>query len=346
MKLPEEENSGDEEAPSVDHKNVMGCSRKRLLCGDHPKSNGQDADLYKAGDTTQVTVAGPEPIQQQNDSTHALIDNTAKREQVIDRQGNEVFHPDEGWKKMELSLKMIKVYKEHCRRNGKGGLYDAFINEIEGDKLLLHKYVDSLEQYWEPRVQYMEKNPQIRGTLEWCELLRVGNQVRILIEPLKIAWCFHKKRRSNYSRPNWLRLLEKWQKNGRKRNPQPRAGLSNAKRQKIHIPLREDSCFWVRVEKVRKLLSSGGPSDDSERKELLEVDDFVMGLIDNSAVSADIFLENSTYMQWWRESEAIWEKQMMEHPRHGGLVKFMKNDPRKNYLNGVNSDENLPDTSD
>lgn len=337
MKLPEEEISGDKEVPFVDHKNDMGCSKK-LICSDSLKPN---ADFHKAGDATQVKVAGPEPIQQ-NDGTNALIDDTAKCEQVINRQGDEAFQPDEGWKKMKLDLEKIDVFKEACRRNGKGGLYDAFINATERRKLLLHKYVNLLEQYWEPRVKYMEKNPQIQGTPEWLELLHVGNRVRMVIEPLKIASCFRKKGRNDYSRPEYLQLLEEWEKNGRKGNLRPPDGPSNSKRQKIQSP-QEDSCFWVHVEKARKLLSSGGPSDDSERNELVKVDNYVVGLIDNSAVSADIFLENSTFMQWWRESEAIWEKQMMKCPRHGGLVNFMKNDPRRNYLNGVNSDKKCPD---
>lgn len=320
MKLLEEENFGKRE----DYKNVTECQHKELICGDSPWSNGQEADL--TGVTTQVTEVSLEPIQQ-NEGNDALIDDTAP-EQVINGQGDEAIHPVKGWDEMKQTMHTIEQYSERCRLNGRAGYYDGFKDVIDDKKFLLDKYKEFLKQYWEQMVEYMEKNPRLRGTPEWCAWLSAGNQFRLLIEPLEIAWCCHRECRDDYlnqRRPKCFELLERWQKDSQEGNPQPRASPSN---------LTEDSCFWAHVEdacRSCRLLICGGLSVDSERERLRKFEDYVMKLIDNKAVSTDIFLEGSTFMTWWAEYDEILDNETIGHSYESPLAGFMRNEPRCNY---------------
>jgi hypothetical protein len=76
--------------------------------------------------------------------------------------------------------------------------------------------------------------------------------------------------------------------------------------------LNEDSCFWAHVEDaiiLCDLLKNEGSVTDAEKathkEELIKFEDYVWGVIDNFAVSPDIFLEKSSFMQWWKKYKGI-----------------------------------------
>lgn len=313
LKQPEEENFGKQE----DYKNVAECQQKELICGESPRSNVQEADL--TGVTAQDPEVSLEAIQEQNEGNDALIEDTAKPEQVA-------FHPKKGWAEMRGALDKIELYsREH---NQKRGYYDGSKVAIESGRYLLDRTKEDLKQYWEQMLKFVDDNPQTRGSPEWCDWLHEGTRFLMLVEPLEIAWCSCEERPNEYlnqRRPECFKRLQKLLKDCQEGNPQPRASPPN---------LTKDSCFWAHVESALiscRLLIGRAPSVDSERERLRNFEDYVVKLIDDKAVSTDIFLEGSTFMTWWAEYDEILDKQMMGHSYESPLARFMRNQPRYNY---------------
>lgn len=72
-----------------------------------------------------------------------------------------------------------------------------------------------------------------------------------------------------------------------------------------------DSCFWAHVEEalisckqLRDVKSSVIEKEDATRK-LIEFENYVYGLLIEYAVSPEIFLSESSYMEWWNEYKEI-----------------------------------------
>ncbi|KAK3435810.1 hypothetical protein EUGRSUZ_C00536 [Eucalyptus grandis] len=333
MELPEEEYPRDQEVPFVHEENANECEKKESISGDCHRSNGQEPDSCEAGDAPKVAGADSESTELRKEGTHALIDNIAKREQVVNRQGDEAFHPDKGWDAMKQELDRVEQFGQSSEDSS---LYDRAKNALDRGKYALDMKKEILIEYWEQVVTYMENNSKKRSSQDWHKWLDEGTRFQRIVEQLEIASCCYKGRRYDYlhrRRRKCFRQLEQWQK---EENPRPPAGPSNFKRRKIESRPTGDSCFWFHVENALRLcglLIHEGPSVDSEREELRKFEKYVMDLINKTAVSADVFLENSTFMLWWMKYEKILAKQMMGHPHRSPLVSFMRNEPRENYVN-------------
>ncbi|KAI6705813.1 hypothetical protein NL676_008775 [Syzygium grande] len=294
----------------VDYKDVIGWLEQRSTHCDHSRLCGQEEDLYKAGVTAQVTAVGLKPIQQQTMGTDALIEDIVKHERGVLRQRKESFDPANELKEMKVYLAYLEWYMMVCKANGQGpGYYDSFKNAGERRDGGVDSYKTHLMDYWERVVKQAEKRPQLSGTQ-----LRAAEALALFGDKLP-----EDSRTAGHSRE------------------EGRADPSNSKSENIESRLTEDSCFWARVEEAIRLcisLDSGESPNKFERRKLIKFEEYVMGLINNCAVSLDIFLEKSSYMQWWREYEKIVEKRMMghSHESRSQLVRFMRNDPRKKYI--------------
>ncbi|KAI6705809.1 hypothetical protein NL676_008771 [Syzygium grande] len=299
----------------VDYKDVIGWLEQRSTHCDHSRLCGQEEDLYKAGVTAQVTAVGLKPIQQTM-GTDALIEDIVKHERGVLRQRKESFDPAKELKEMKVYLAYLEWYMMVCKANGQGpGYYDSFKNAGERRDGGVDSYKTHLMDYWERVVKQAEKRPQLSGTQlrlrkRW---LFAGTNYRRIVEPLAIAEYYKRGRKDyiNRGRSKHYILLEQWLK-----QEEGRADPSNSKSENIESRLTEDSCFWARVEEAIRLcisLDSGESPNKFERRKLIKFEEYVMGLINNCAVSLDIFLEKSSYMQWWREYEKIVEKRMMGH---------------------------------
>ncbi|KAF7848996.1 hypothetical protein BT93_L1363 [Corymbia citriodora subsp. variegata] len=336
--LPSNIGVGNKESRRVNYMDVIRCLEQRFTCGDHSRLNGQEEDLYKAGVTTQITAVGLEPIQQ-NKGTDALINDLVKHEQGIIRQRKKSFHPAKELNEMKVYLAYLEWYMNVCKSNGQGpGYYDSFKNARERRDSRVDKYKTILTDYWERVVKDAEKKPQLPGTPLRNRWLFAGTNYRRIVEPLDIA-DYYKRGRKDYlqrGRSKHCKLLEEWLEDHQSKTSQEQAGQSNSKSKNIELSVTEDSCFWARVEeaiRLCRLLASGESLNKSGRKKLIKFEGYVMGLINNYAVSLDIFLDESSYMQWWREYEKILEQGMMGHSHNSRseLVRFMGN-PRKNYI--------------
>ncbi|KAF8016639.1 hypothetical protein BT93_H1996 [Corymbia citriodora subsp. variegata] len=353
--LPSNIGIGNKESRRVNYMDVIRCLEQRFTCGDHSRLNGQEEDLYKAGVTTQITAVGLQfrnplaeillilsysgVILQQNKGTDALINDLVKHEQGIIRQRKKSFHPAKELNEMKVYLAYLEWYMNVCKANGQGpGYYDSFKNAQERRDSRVDKYKTILTDYWERVVKDAEKKPQLPGTPLRNRWLFAGTNYRRIVEPLDIA-DYYKRGRKDYlqrGRSKHCKLLEEWLEDHQSKTSQKQAGQSNSKSKNIELSVTEDSCFWARVEeaiRLCRLLASGESLNKSGRKKLIKFEGYVMGLINNYAVSLDIFLDGSSYMQWWREYEKILEQGMMGHSHNSRseLVRFMGN-PRKNYI--------------
>ncbi|XP_042491005.1 senescence-associated carboxylesterase 101-like [Macadamia integrifolia] len=91
------------------------------------------------------------------------------------------------------------------------------------------------------------------------------------------------------------------------------------------VTLTEDSCFWAHVEDamISIQLLKNGKEADCEPEESLDVKEFesyVMGLIENLKVSPEIFLQESSFMCWWRE----YYKTPIKDGNSSPLIDYMK----------------------
>ncbi|XP_056176846.1 senescence-associated carboxylesterase 101-like [Syzygium oleosum] len=344
---------GNRESQSVDYKNVIGCLEQRLIHYDCSRLNGQEADSYKAG-----VLVGLKSIQQQNEVSDALIEDIVKHERGVIRRQREAFDPAKKLDEMKVYLAFLEWYMKVCKANGQGpGYYDSFKNARERRDNGVDKYKTILTDYWERVVTEADKKPQVWGTPLRNRWLFGGTNYRRIVEPLDIAEYYKRGRKDylNRGRSEHYKLLQKWLEDHPKEKSKEQAGPSNSKLKNIESSVTEDSCFWAHVEEAIRscrLLESGGSSNSSERAKLIEFEKYVMGLIKECKVSPDIFLEKSSYMQWWREYVEILKRPMMGDSQNSPLVAFMGDEPYKNYAKGSprmfqegHSNVNPPDSS-
>lgn len=108
------------------------------------------------------------------------------------------------------------------------------------------------------------------------------------------------------------RREEEEKKKQEEEKQKPEASSRNAKRQMVSASLTEDSCFWARVEEAIiscNLLKNGGSISAADKEahmnKLKVFDVYVWDALKNYAVSPEIFLGKSSFMQWWKDYEGI-----------------------------------------
>ncbi|KAF8028823.1 hypothetical protein BT93_E1474 [Corymbia citriodora subsp. variegata] len=320
-----------QKSQNFDYKNDLERVEKKLLERD-----------YEAGITIQVAAAG-----RQDDSIYALIKSITKHERdIIKPQGDE-FDPAQELNESKVYLALMEWYMKKCRANGEGlGYYDSFKNARERRDNGVDKYKTYLTNYWENVVDDARKKPPTWGAPLRPHLLFAGTNYRRIVEPLDIAE-YYRRGRKDYKkrgRSNHYELLEQWLKEYQEKNPQALAGHPKSKEEK----LTEDSCFWAQVEEAVRSCRRLDRDKAGEEAKLKQFEEYVLKLIHEGTLSPNVFLEKSSYMQWWREYEEILKEveggSVSDPP---GLVGYMKKALYRNYGKEPPSDsnENPPDTT-
>ena len=227
---------------------------------------------------------------------------------------------------MKVFMAYLEQYKKVSKEN-RIGYYDRYkIKNLIGmttTDMDLVKYKKSLTSYWEEMVDQVQKRPQTIGHTLCTRSLFGGTNYRRMIEPLDIA-VYYKKGKRDYikqGRPEHYIKLEQWLNETTK----PAGVPNDSMKQNVASILTEDSCFWAHVEEALiscKLLTGTGSSEmekQSSRDSLFEFENYVYGLMKNYAVSPEIFLQGSSFMQWWRDYEKI-----MGTSYSSDLTKLMK----------------------
>ncbi|XP_030473094.2 senescence-associated carboxylesterase 101-like [Syzygium oleosum] len=328
--------AGKQEARTSDYKDFIELLEKIPFKRNVSSFLGHEADSYKAGITAQVTAVGLWPSQQQDEGTSALIENIGVHERIVTKRLREELDIAE-LDEMKVYLAFFERYVGKCRANGEGpGYYDSFKNARERRDNGVDKYKTYPMVYWEKVVEDAEKHPQLPRAPLRNRWLFAGNNYRRIVELLDIAEYYRRGRKDYLTRgrSDHYKLLQKWLED-RPKKEEKKDGPTKPKGENVM----DDSCLWAHVEEaIRSCRRLDRAS--SEQEKLTKFEEYVMDLIKKHKVSSDIFLEKSSYMQWWKEYQ---DKVSHQSP----LVNYMKN---RHYINSgegspTDSNENPSDTS-
>ncbi|XP_030469929.2 senescence-associated carboxylesterase 101-like isoform X2 [Syzygium oleosum] len=325
-----------ESAQAFHYKSIINCLERQSICKNHSAFSAYDTDSFKAGITVQVAAIGL--MQNQNMDIDALLREIVQLEKDVLEQKNQVFDPAKSLNDMKVCLANLEWYKKKCENDGQGsGYYDSFKYKMNRRDYTAVQFVKSLTIYWERVVKDAEERPQREGAPLRTRWLFGGTNYRRMVEPLQIAEYYKWGKRGYISqgRSKHFKLLEQWLDEHLKQSAKSVPNKSKMKKNMVSVT--DDSCFWAHVEEARiscRLLKSGG-LNSAEIENLVRFEEHVMGLLKNYAVSPDIFLDSSSYMQWWREYEDMLGKQMMGASHNSDLARFMKDGDYHRYKSGT-----------
>lgn len=238
------------------------------------------------------------------------------------------FDPDKKLNDIKVYMAYLEWYKKESTSEN-NSYYDNYKNKRFWMSIDVIKFKKKLNQYWEKVVAEAEKTPQRVNAPLKPRWLFGGTNYRRMVEPLDIADYYNKgltDYKANGRSPHYTKL-EKWLK-AADTNP---SGPTEKKKKDIANCLTEDSCFWAHVEEAIKLCKTLKISNEPLiRNKLIDFEQYVMQQIKNYAVSPDIFLKGSSFMQWWMEYKSVIESSYVSD-----LTGFMKNGNYNRYANGT-----------
>ncbi|XP_021905416.1 senescence-associated carboxylesterase 101 [Carica papaya] len=295
-------------------------------------SSGLDKQIrhsLEAGIVLKLEAIGiKKPQPQQIIDPSALMTRMEKLEKPF------VFDPSKKLNKMKIYMAELEWYKKDCR-DKQIGYYDSYKNKASRSDIKVARNKRMLTNYWKEMVAEANKKPQKEGASFRTRWLYAGTNYRRMIEPLEIAEYYKERGQEDYIRKGRCQhfvQLEEWLKEAEK----PSGSSSKLPKQNLANLLTFDSCFWARVEEALiscKMWMDEGCNANERillRDKLIEFEQYTMELIENYEVSPEIFLEHSSFMQWWRQYEKI-----IGNWYHSRFTSFMKN---CNYLRYDKSD--------
>ncbi|KAM0955066.1 hypothetical protein ACFX2J_023335 [Malus domestica] len=235
----------------------------------------------------------------------------------------------------------MEWYRKESKEMGIG-YYDRYRNKRYLSDIMATDYKKKLSNYWEDTVAEVESNPQKEGAAMRTRFLFGGTNYRRMIEPLHIAE-YYKEGGKDYikERPRHFIMLEQWfnedeekkkaeREKKERENPQLRSDTkSNSKAKNVASSLNDDSCFWVHVEEALILYNEQASNPDAKQK-LIDFEHYVLNNLEKFAVTLDIFLAQSSYMQWWNKYE-----KRVGNDYSSPLAKVMKRRTYTKYAEGV-----------
>lgn len=235
-----------------------------------------------------------------------MIKRMERHEKLLPQRKN-VSNSFKKLREIQIYVASLEWFKKDAKHK-KIGYYDMYKMRRSMD---VYYYKKKLMSYWQDSVAEEEYKPHEEGDFFWTSWLMAGTSYRRMIEPLHIAEYYMVDDAENYitERPRHFTLLEQWWNEREK--PEASPNKAWIKRQVAASRLNEDSCFWARVEEAliscKQLNNKDSNKDDKEslKQKLKVFEGYVYDAIKNNAVSLDIFLEGSSFRQWWNKYEEI-----------------------------------------
>ncbi|XP_038996973.1 LOW QUALITY PROTEIN: senescence-associated carboxylesterase 101-like [Hibiscus syriacus] len=271
--------------------------------------------------------------QQKSNELDNLIKKLEELEVTCMLNKRKVFDPAKKLNDMKIKMAFLEWYKK-CDKVKEIGYYDFYKNRSARSDHDITKHKKFLTKNWEKIVAQAEKKPQKQLVHLESRWLYSGTTCRRMIEPLDIA-DYYRNGGRNYvtnGRPHHYIKLEQWLEEDER---QSGVSVDSKQKQSVDVILTYDSCFWAQVEEARIRCKSMEAVDiefeerESSRQKLKEFEAYVMEQINKSAVSSEIFLKGSSFMQWWKEYEKI-----MEPDYNSPLTNFVKNSKFLQYGSG------------
>ncbi|KAF7130157.1 hypothetical protein RHSIM_Rhsim10G0027700 [Rhododendron simsii] len=298
-----------------------------VICRGVSQLEENDFTPLQMGIFIQIAPINVETTQRrlENVDINSLITKIERTKDLAARK-RKVFNPEKKLNEMKINMTYVEWFKKVSVPLG--GYYDIFRNERSTRREEIVKRKTILTHYWVKMVNEAEKRPQKEGKFFLIRCLYGGNNYRRIVEPLDIAE-FYKKGKKDYltQRSDHYKLLEKWMEDEKSKGNQ-----GNAEKRNRACSLTEDSCFWAYVEEAMiscELLKNGETNletKESLRAGLVKFEDYVMDLVRKYAVSTEIFLEQSSFMQWWKDY-----KKIKGASYRSSLADFMNNCKYKQY---------------
>ncbi|KAL4653572.1 hypothetical protein ACB092_01G313900 [Castanea dentata] len=281
---------------------------RKVICKDTTMLPERTTQPLRACIITQLVAIGLVPQQQPHNIDINIITKTEKQEKKLAWSKKQVFDPSTELNQVKVHMANLEWYKK-VAKDKKIGYYDSYKNVSHTRDLDVIKDMKTLTCYWEELVNEAEKRPQTVGASLRTRWLFGGTNYRRMIEPLDIADYYNKGKKDyiNQGRPKHYIKLEQWLNE----TPKPAGVPNDSMKQNVASILTEDSCFWAHVEEALiscKMLTGTGSSEmekQSSRDSLFKFENYAYGFMKNYVVSPEIFLQGSSFMQWWREYEKI-----------------------------------------
>ncbi|KAJ7013330.1 hypothetical protein NC653_003118 [Populus alba x Populus x berolinensis] len=322
-----------EEMGIDDYSGIVKRLKSRLILREDSQLGRPVLPPLRLGIILQLKAIGVDITaeQQQNNSINDLISELESHE---NRRAQQMKSIDgiEKLNRVKIKMAYLEWYKKDCKAKGIG-YYDSYKNLNSFSDNDVTKFKKLLTNYWRKLVEDAERKPQKEGASMRETWLYAGTNYRRMVEPLDIAEYYKQKGKRDYQtngRSKHYILLEQWQKE----RAEKLAGAPNdKKKQNVAGNLTEDSCFWMNVEEALiscKQLKDGSDVEKQSAREHLSVfEQYVMDEINNYAVSPEIFLEKSSFMNWWKDFQEI-----IETSHDSPLSGFMKKCRYRQYEKG------------
>ncbi|KAM7506660.1 hypothetical protein LguiA_017113 [Lonicera macranthoides] len=317
----------------INYGEVLERLKENAICVGISKMGDSAVNPLRVGLTLQLEAIGVIKTQQQNNDTKTLIEKLEKRQENILKRKRNIVDPKRKLNDIKISMAFLEWYKKVTVNQG--GYYDGYKHADTKDEkmskaeIVRHQII--LTQYWKHKVEEADQMPQKEAVSFRTSWLYAGTNYRRMVEPLDIADYYMRGKRDyiNSERSEKFKhykLMEKWFNDDKKTPSQ-----TSYPNEREKASLTEDSCFWAHVEEA--VISFGvlknGESSQAN-KNLIEFEDYVMGLIRNCSVSPEIFLAKSTFMKWWKEYKE-YKEGITGISYNSSLAKFMR-DERDGYI--------------
>ncbi|CAK8530563.1 unnamed protein product [Lathyrus sativus] len=187
---------------------------------------------------------------------------------------------------MDEKMKEVEKYREMWGHQKKG-YYDGFKDQKDPEDFKANVKRLDLAGVWDEIIEKLlnyELPDEFEGVEDWIE---IGTKFRRLVEPLDIANYYrHSRNRDGRAymdkggRPKRYRYTQRWLEH-RERGKE--GGYS-------------ESCFWAEVE---DLSNDKKPFEDVKER-VLNLEKQIKEWSEKKEVGKDVFLEGSTFVQWWK----------------------------------------------
>ena len=186
-----------------------------------------------------------------------------------------------------------------CEKENGVTYYDSFKKQDKKD-IDANFHRAKLAEFWDELISMWKRNELPSDFQTQNKWINAGTAYRRLVEPLDIAYYYRmSKGKGNYlsnGRATRHKVLQTWMEEKEK----TRSSRGHQARTKL-ASLTQDSCFWAHLEEVMKDLENLKQAQHPKPESLEMFEDYVTKMINDGNISADVFLEGSSFRDWWKE---------------------------------------------